>query len=92
MRGWHGIALGVLAVIVAFQLGYSRGVRDCPAQAEASAARQAAVERDIELALSAPAGRDAICDEVFELIESELGREMIDEQAARATRPDPLGE
>lgn len=91
-RGWLVTAIGVLAIIVAFHVGYSRGVRDCPAQAEASAARQVAIERDIEWALSAPTDRVAICDQVFELIEGELGREALGEQAVRARRPDPLGE
>lgn len=84
MVDWKWIAVAIASVIAAFQLGYSRGVQDCPAHAEADEERQAAIERDIELALSAPTGREAVCDKVFDLIEGELWRETIDEQAARA--------
>lgn len=92
MRGWYVIAIGILAVIVAFQIGYLRGLMDRQDKSATADARQAAIDRDISLALSVPSNRTAVCNQVFDLVVDEIERDALDEQKDKARRPDPLGE
>lgn len=90
MRSWYGIAIGILAVLIAFKVGYSRGLSGCPAMASVMADRQAAIDRDVAQALGASSDRDAVCDQVFDIIGDEIGNESFREQSDRsAQRGDP---
>lgn len=84
MQAWHGIAVGIVVAALAFQVGYSRGLRDCPAATDAKVMRQAAIDREIAEAMAAPTGRDAVCEQIFDAVIDRLGDEAVDEQAYRA--------
>lgn len=84
MRKFGLTVLAVLGLFLAYNSGYNRGSLDCPARAEAEAAKRAAIDRDIAEAMSASTETEAVCHQIFELVGDEIERQFLSDQVERA--------
>lgn len=80
MRGVVYIVAGLGAVFIVFKIGYSQGLGDCAARADIEAESMAVIDREIAAMMAEPTGRDLVCEKVFDLVEDELHKEVMDEQ------------
>jgi len=76
------VCLVIFVAVCAYQVGAWRGLAACPAQAKVNADREAAIQRDLDIAFSAPTGRELLCDKVFADIAAGLHAEQLSEQNA----------
>jgi hypothetical protein len=72
-----GGAVAVFAMREAYVTGHRHGLRDCPAATQLKADRMAQIDEEIRQLNAMPSGRDMVCEQMFDLVGSELAQEFM---------------
>lgn len=81
MKYWIVAATCVGCLVVGHTIGRQQGLREAPAMVAYQKERDAYYDAQFEEMLHAPDGRELVCAQIFELVESELSVEAIEVQA-----------
>lgn len=86
MKPWQIALVVVAAAIIAFRVGYSSGTRDCPEHIAYKAQQDAESARFMAEIMAEPTGREAVCDQIFDLVEDEIALDIFLEQQELSDR------